>query len=151
MRKLDRWCGIILLVFCFLTAYWAWKLPLGKVQRPGPGFFPLLVSFVLAFFALLLLVTSWVEKPTDRPGEAPFSRQEVGKPLYILVILSVYAFSFQGLGFLLSTFLFLLLLKPVLGKKWPYVLTGALLVTIISYVVFEILLQSQLPKGFLGM
>jgi hypothetical protein len=39
----------------------------------------------------------------------------------------------------------------VLGKKWSYVLTGAALATIISYLVFEVLLQSQLPKGFGGL
>ncbi len=148
--KMDRWCGIILLLFSSITAYWAWKLPLGSAHRPGPGFFPLLLSLVLAFLAFLLFIAPWIEKPSEKPAEAQARRREAGKPLYILGILSIYAFSFQGLGFLLSTFLFLLLLKPVMGKKWPYVLTGALLVTIISYLIFEVLLQSQLPKGFLG-
>jgi hypothetical protein len=151
MAKADHWCGIILLLFSLLTAYWGWKIPLGSAHRPGPGFFPLLLSFILAFLALLLLITSWIEKAREKSGEVPLSRREARKPLYILVILSIYAVSFQGLGFLLSTFLFLVLLKPVLGKKWSYVLTGAALATIISYLVFEVLLQSQLPKGFGGL
>ena len=150
MPKVDRWCGIILLVFSFLTAYWAWKIPLGSAHRPGPGFFPLLLSFVLAFLAFLLLIAAWIEKLRAKPAEAPLTRREARKPLYILVVLLIYAASFQGLGFLLSTFLFLVLLKPVVGKKWPYVLTGAVLATILSYLVFEVGLQSQLPKGFLG-
>jgi putative tricarboxylic transport membrane protein len=150
MPKVDRWCGIILLVFSFLTAYWAWKIPLGSAHRPGPGFFPLLLSFVLAFLAFLLLIAAWIEKLRAKPAEAPLTRREARKPLYILVVLLIYAASFQGLGFLLSTFLFLVLLKPVVGKKWPYVLTGAALATILSYLVFEVGLQSQLPKGFLG-
>ena len=150
MPKANRWCGIILLLFSLLTAYWAWKIPLGSVHRPGPGFFPLLLSFVLAFLAFLLLIAALIEKLRAKPAEAPLTRRGARKPLYILMVLSIYAVSFQGLGFLLSTFLFLALLKPVMDKKWPYVLAGALLATTLSYLVFEVGLQSQLPKGFLG-
>ena len=69
------------------------------------------------------------------------------KVLYVLGILLVYAFFFPLLGYLLSTFLFLLLLNPVIEKKWSFVLAGALLVTLASYLVFDVLLQAQLPRG----
>ncbi len=72
------------------------------------------------------------------------------KIIYVLGVLLVYAFFFSILGYLLSTFLFLLLLKPVIEKKWSFVLAGALLVTLVSYFVFDVLLKAQLPRGIWG-
>jgi hypothetical protein len=69
---------------------------------------------------------------------------------YILGSLLVYAFCFEKLGFFISTFFFFLLLKPLVQRPWGYVLCGSLLVTGISYLIFDTLLQSQLPKGIFG-
>jgi putative tricarboxylic transport membrane protein len=150
MGLADRLSGVVLLVFAALMAYFAWKLPLGTFQRPGPGFFPLLLSFVLGPLALLLLISSLVALPAKKEEKAQPHESDLRKIFYILGSLLVYAFCFDKLGFLISTFLFFLLLKPLIQRSWGYVVGGSLLVTGVSYLIFDTLLQSQLPRGIFG-
>ena len=146
----DRLSGVVLLVFTALMAYFAWKLPRGSFHRPGPGFFPLFLAFVLGALALLLLISSWMALPNKKEGKVQPDKNDLRKIFYILGSLLVYAFCFEKLGFLISTFFFFLLLKPLVQRPWGYVLCGSLLVTGISYLIFDTLLQSQLPKGIFG-
>ena len=149
----DRLSGVVLLVFTALIAYFAWELPLGTFHRPGPGFFPLFLSLVLGALALLLLTSSLMAmplKPVEKEEKVQPHKRELRKIFYILGSLLVYAFCFDKFGFLISTFLFFLLLKPLVQKPWGYVLSGSLLVTVISYLIFDTLLQSQLPRGIFG-
>ena len=150
MGRADRLSGALLLILAALIAYFAWKLPLGTFQRPGPGFFPLFLAFVLGPLALLLLIPPRMAVPAKKEETVQPSRGERKKIFYILGSLLVYAFCFDKLGYLGSTFLFFLLLKPLVQKPWGYVLTGSFLVTVISFLIFDILLQSQLPKGIFG-
>ena len=145
----DRLSGVVLLVLSLTMGYLSWKLPLGSFQRPGPGLYPLLLSLILAFLVLFLLASSGLKKSVIISENIPTSGKYPKKVFYILGSLLVYAFCFESLGFLFSTFLFFLLLKPVVEKKWGYVIIGAFLVTFFSYLIFDILLQSQLPKGFI--
>jgi hypothetical protein len=140
----------VLLVFTALMAYFAWNLPRGSFHRPGPGFFPLFLAIILGALALLLLISSWMAMPVKKKEEVQPEKSDLRKTSYILGTLLVYAFCFEKFGFLISTFFFFLLLKPLVQKPWGYVLCGSLLVTVVSYLIFDILLQSQLPKGFLG-
>ncbi len=150
MGRADRLSGAVLLVFAALMAYFAWKLPLGTFQRPGPGFFPLFLAFVLGPLALLLLISSSMAVPGKKEETVHPPKGDRRKILYILGSLLVYAFCFDKCGFLISTFLFFLLLKPLVQRSWGYVLSGSVLVTVLSYLIFDTLLQSQLPKGILG-
>ena len=150
MGLTDRLSGAVLLVFTDLMAYFAWKLTLGTFQRPGPGFFPLFLAFVLGPLALLLLISSLMAMPAKKEERVYPHRSDPKKIFYILGSLLVYAFCFDKFGFLISTFLFFILLKPLVQRPWGYVLSGSLLVTVLSYWIFDILLQSQLPKGILG-
>jgi putative tricarboxylic transport membrane protein len=128
-------------------AYLSSKLPLGGFKGPGPGFYPLLVALILILLSILLMISSWFEKP--RTAEKK-EGMDIKKVYYILGALLIYAVSFQRLGFLLSTFLFFLLLKPVVEKKWSFVIIGSFLVTLASYFFFQILLKCTLPEGILG-
>jgi putative tricarboxylic transport membrane protein len=141
----DRWSGIFLFILSILMMSLSWKLPLGSFRRPGPGLYPLLIAVILGSLTFYLFISSWLEKARDSQN-----KWDLKKIFYILGILSVYGFCFEPLGFLLSTFLFFLLLKPIIQKQWSFVLIGAVLVALSSYFIFDILLQSQLPKGILG-
>jgi putative tricarboxylic transport membrane protein len=125
--------------------YLSWKLPLGSFRRPGPGLYPLLIAAILGSLTLYSFISTWTER-----GKLPQNKWDLKKVSYILGILLVYGVCFESLGFLLSTFLFFLLLKPIIQKQWSFVLIGAILVALSSYFIFDTLLQSQLPKGILG-
>jgi putative tricarboxylic transport membrane protein len=65
-----------------------------------------------------------------------------------VVALLIYAIGMEYLGFLLSTFIFLaFLLKFIEPQRWTVAIFGSLLASVASYLIFEIWLQSQLPRG----
>jgi Na+/pantothenate symporter len=55
----------------------------------------------------------------------------------------------EKLGYLITTFLAMLLLFGIYERKrWWVALVGSIIVTVITYVVFHVLLNVQLPEGF---
>jgi hypothetical protein len=54
----------------------------------------------------------------------------------------------KPLGFTLATVLFVgFLLRAIVPQRWPVVILVTLLTAAISFLVFEVWLQAQLPRG----
>ncbi|BAF89547.1 MULTISPECIES: tripartite tricarboxylate transporter TctB family protein [Azorhizobium] len=85
------------LLFIALAALFAWQsreLQIGTAMRMGPGYFPLLLSAVLALLGLIVLVNG-----LRTPGEAPTGT--AWRALIILVGATVFfGFAMKPLGFL---------------------------------------------------
>jgi dolichyl-phosphate-mannose--protein O-mannosyl transferase len=65
--------------------------------------------------------------------------------------LIAYALSLEKVGFLINTFLFMLvLLKVVEPQSWKKAILGGLITAIASDLVFNIILGAQIPSGILG-
>jgi putative tricarboxylic transport membrane protein len=65
--------------------------------------------------------------------------------------LLAYALLLEFLGFILCTLIFMIfLLAFVERQRWIIILLVTVLTAAASYVVFELCLKAQLPKGFLG-
>jgi hypothetical protein len=142
----DRLSSIFLLFFSGITIYLALKLPLGKIAKPGPGFFPLILSFVIASLALLLFLRAFRSKGESETQELPTTKWRL---LYLLGDLCLYAFLFRPLGFLISTFVFLITLKPIIKKRWITILLGSLFISFSFLLFFSYLLKVELPMGVL--
>lgn len=73
------------------------------------------------------------------------------KGLWVVASLLAYIFVLEKLGFLVTTFLFLIVtllgFKP---RKFVSSLLVAFFTVVISYLVFSVWLKVQLPKGILG-
>ena len=68
--------------------------------------------------------------------------------VFTTLALLAYGFGMDYLGFLVSTFIFLVfLLRMIEPQRWSLVLLESALASGISYLVFDIWLQAQLPKG----
>ena len=132
------------------------KLKLGDFHTPGAGFLPFFAGALLAAFGLILMLStlfSQVREERDaesRNGRAKRHWRRFLNPSLTMVILLGYILLLEPLGFLLTTFICLLLLfKLSEPRKWvtPVVLSGS--TAILSYLVFSVWLQCQLPKGLL--
>ena len=74
----------------------------------------------------------------------------IGKIILVLVSLFLYSLFMETLGFIPTTLLlFIFLLGVVEKKKWFFTISTSVVVTALTYLIFEIWLKSQLPKGFL--
>ncbi len=144
---MDRISGGV--VICLATAilWQARSLPLGKISAPGPGFFPTVIAMVLLVLALLLILTGAGKKEktifTDK--------RAAGRVLLVFLFLVAYILLLEYLGFAVTSFLFMAaLFITVTQRKWYSALLWSFAATGFAYVLFEILLKSNLPKGVLG-
>ncbi len=148
MQRKNLYSAIFLVLFSGVTIYLASRLPLGHYAKPGPGFFPLLMSLFIGLLAFLLFLT------TVRPNRQPESCDlempaRKWKVFYLLGQLCVYALLYRPLGYVISTWIFLVSLKPIIKTKWAPLLLASLLVSAIFFVFFSVLLKVELPVGIL--
>lgn len=151
MNRHDQMSSGVWLLFAVYICVESLRLPLGSFRDPGPGFLPLLVGILLA----ALTIVSFSQA---RPSKAPeshkpwYPRKRWKNLIWILGALLAYAGILDALGFLISTFLLLVFLfrSSLEPRSWPWAIGGSLIASISCYVVFELWLRTQLPKGFWG-
>lgn len=151
MDKLDRLSGGFWFAFALLMTFESYRLGLGSLRQPGPGFLFFWAGIILAVMSLLVFLKGKVGK---KPGQAQEGDRKINIPKIILVLASVflYAFLMEPIGFIPVTFLlFLFLLGFMERKSLVYTLITSAAVTGVAYMIFQVFLQSQLPKGLLGL
>lgn len=150
MKKYDQISGMVWLLFAIYICIESLRLPLGSWRDPGPGFLPLGAGICLGILSAIAFsqARSRVE---ERARGGWYSEERWKSLLLILAVLFTYALFLDFLGFLVSTFILLLMLfRFVEPQKWVVAVGGSALASIASYVVFELWLKTQLPKGILG-
>jgi len=133
------------------VSYGGWDLDLGTLHDPGSGFMFFWVGIIMVGLSLSVFVQG-VRTRADSPGiRAVFSGLRWPKVVYVLIALSLYAYGFNLLGFILATVLLLIFLfKAIEPQRWSIAILGAVGSSVAAYLVFQVWLGSQLPKGLLG-
>jgi len=150
MGKADRISGIFWLVFAVFIGVQSYRLGLGTLHKPGPGFLFFWTGIILAIMSLIVLLRAWSGKKTEEPGISIFGTQNTRKILFVLISLFLYARFMETIGFIpVTLLLFVFLLGIIEKKKWFYTIFVSVVVTVAAYLIFETWLKSQLPKGLL--
>lgn len=145
MTGRDRAAGAILLIFGLIALEEARKLRFGSIARPGPGFFPVVLAAAFSLVCLVLLVIAWRERGAHAPADA---RLGWGKIVATITALFVYAFVLERVGFVAATFVLLLFFfKALERQRWITALAGSLVTAFVTYLVFKVWLNVQLPAG----
>lgn len=140
------------LLFSIYIAIESYRLGLGKWSLPGPGYFPFVTSVLLGMISLSLLVKTLLRSSLGKKEVADLpARLNWQNIVLTLVGMFVYVFLLDWMGFVLCTFFLMIFLILAVGRwRWFVSLIAALSITLVSYLLFEVLLDSHLPKGFLG-
>jgi putative tricarboxylic transport membrane protein len=150
MKRIHLYCNLFWLLFSLVLCIEAYGLNIGAIRNPGPGFFPFCVGLVMAGLSLIAIIQSVGKYEPEEKSD----RQERFRWWNIAIILAailVYALVLQTLGFLICTFLFVsLLLKVVEPQSWKATILGGLITAVSSDIVFNLILQSQIPSGIFG-
>lgn len=150
MGKADRISGIFWLIFSLFISFESYKLGLGALNKPGPGFLFFWMSVVLGIMSLVILIRAWESKKAKESRVPVFGKLNVTKLILVLISVFLYALLIEKLGFIpVTLLLFIFLLGIIEKKRWPFTILVSIAVTAIAYLVFEVWLQSQLPKGLL--
>lgn len=152
MKKADQWSGLALAILAAGMIRAALGLPFGDIHKPGPGFFPLWLGVILGCMSIGLFVQTTLSK-RSAPTIRNILEEDVrwSKVLLVLVALVLYAFLLDYIGFLVATFLLMIvLLRFIEPQSWKAVIGLALVGSAGSYLIFEVWMKLRLPKGFLG-
>lgn len=145
MSSVDRTVGLAAVCGGVLLAVVGWRLDPGTSKLPGPGFFPLLIAVTMGALGLWLLLRPGNE---EKPAQPESSRWNS----FALALVSIfgYAIILQDLGYLISTSALLVVqLRWVEKQNWRISLLTAGMASIVSLIIFRVLLKVPLPLGVL--
>ena len=142
----DRISGASLFVLGLFVAWQDRVLPLGSHGRPGPGYFPLLLSVILGILGLLLLL---------RGSSAPCLRsirwEESRHAGAILACCLLATFGIERLGYRMTMILVLGFLFGVVERLKLWQVFGLTMgLSLGSFWIFDSFLRVILPRGGFG-
>ena len=141
----DRGAAAVLVVFGLIALEEASKLRFGSIARPGPGFFPVVLAAAFSLVGVGLLV---VAVRVSDAGTSAGARLAWWKIVATMAALFVYALVLEPLGFVVSTFaLLLFFFKALERQRWVVALAGSLATALVTYLVFKVWLNVQLPAA----
>ena len=147
MKKADILVSLILVPICTYVFYESGKWP-KEALIGAPTLIPRGVSTCLLLAGGLLLVQALRGKSNEL--EAPLVGANRRRVLLIGLLTGVYAAVVAYAGFLISTFIYLLLFGLVVGeRRLPRLLLFAVLVPVVIYLVFSTFFNVPLPEGWL--
>jgi len=147
--------AISMFVFGAMTAALSLQLPLGTLRMPGTGFFPLALGLALMALAAGRGVQLYRARPeAAAPGTPAAPAAAEGEDatrrvvLFVCGVIAAVAL-LQPLGYVLSSFLLMLVLLLILGLRPWYTSAGIAFVSAAAcYVVFVFWLKIPLPPGW---
>ena len=152
-ERTNLYCTIFLLLFSIYIIIESYRLGLGALRMPGPGYFPFGAGIALGIVSLGLLTKILLKGDLKKiltlrnTSEEHLNWKNI---ILTLVSMFVYVIIFNGVGFVLSTFLTMVFLIWAVGKaRWQISLITALSITLASYLLFDVALEADLPKGLL--
>ena len=126
-----------------IFAVGATNYSMGSSARPGAGYFPLLLSAIMAIFGAIVLFKSLT---IETPGGDPIG-SIAWKPLLIIVAsIVVFGLALDRIGMILTVPL-LIFISSLAGDevKWKGVLLSAAILTLGTWAVFILGLKLTIP------
>lgn len=147
MKKGERIAAAFLAFIGVGAAGQAYRMGLGTMHYPGPGFFPFWLAAILALASFLYFLTRLgIDSQPISVGAKP----RWIRPALAAIVMFIYTLLIGWMGFFSATFfLFLSWLILIEREKWLTVGLVSILGTTGLYLVFTIFLKVPLPKGIL--
>ncbi len=143
----DFYSGIFFLLLGVVICFFSWLMGLGKPSKPGPGFMPFFIGFIITFLSFVIFYRSLLNDST------PFweTNVKLRKIIPVLGAMVAYGILLERIGFILITFLFITFLMKYIGSQgWIKALLGGAISSAAFYIFFVYLLKVELPRGLLG-
>ena len=139
----DRLTGLVLLLLAVASGVTASGYEAMIGDPLGPAVFPIVLAIPLGLFAVYLVL-----RPDREPAwpRGPALRKQV----LALVAFVAYVYLLEPLGFVVSTFLAVVVLGRLLGARLPEAGAAGVGIAVVLFVLFDTLLGLPLPAGVLG-
>ncbi|MDP1991915.1 MAG: tripartite tricarboxylate transporter TctB family protein [Syntrophales bacterium] len=152
MKKADRIFALICLGLSGWLIQESFKYDYMTMYTPGPGFHPFWLGICLGLLSLYLLFDTFRRRETKEEGQSYLpGRKGLIRVGLICLITAMLALLMTHLGFVLSSFIFIVLTLFILEKFkivksifYGAVMSGAI------FLIFRYWLDVDLPKGWFG-
>lgn len=143
--------GLFLTLVSIYACVKAYQLGMGSANSPGPGFIPFGIGALLGLMSIYLCLRGIVQVARGHKEKAVFRQVAWKKAMLVLIILAGYGAFFNFLGFLVATFLLMMLLLWLVGRQR---LSLSLIVSLVTaggaHLLFVVLFNLPLPRGVLS-
>ena len=141
--------GLFWLAISIFVGFMALDLGLGTFSSPGSGFIFFWSSVGLGSLSVILIAKCIFRAGGAKPLADLWKDLKWGNPFLAIIILFVYALVLTKLGFILATFILMIVLFSLYDRrKWGLVIPASLAVIGITYLVFHVWLKVQFPLGY---
>jgi hypothetical protein len=139
----DFWSGLMFVVVGVVFAVGATNYSMGTSARPGPGYFPLILSILMALLGAFVLFKSLT---IEVEGGDPIGAIAWRPLLVIVASIAVFGAALPRLG-LVITVPILIVMTSLAGDefKWKGVLATAVVLTVGSWAIFVLGLKLVIP------
>ncbi|MCA1246446.1 tripartite tricarboxylate transporter TctB family protein [Massilia sp. MS-15] len=140
----NFWIGIIFVIFGLAAVYFGRELGMGTAGRMGPGYFPTVLGWLLAFVGLLGIVRAFVGRRSEaHDAISSFHLRDIAIILGAVLLFGVLV---RGAGLALSAFV-LVMLSAYASRKFRLGSTVLLAVglSLFAVVLFVKLLGLPMP------
>ena len=119
-------------------------LPMGALDEPGAGLFPILVSAIMAFASAAAMWEGY-QAPISEAIEIP-TGSDRSRLVKLVLLLLAYFIAIPWLGYSVSSFIFCMVLIRLLSDtSWVRCALYAAVMTAAVYLVFIYLLKVPMP------
>lgn len=146
----ERGGSLIFLAAGIYGLVFSMGLSLGRWNEPGPGVFPLALSILLCVSGIVWFIRGKAKGEKKETVVREAFIQKFSTPLQIVGLTAVFILVLEPLGYLLTSVLYLFVLFLWVSRYRLWV-AAVLAITFGagSWLFFEKLLTTPLPKGFL--
>ena len=148
MKKYERITAIITSLGGVWIMYYAWRtLKLGSIHVPDAGLLPFLCGAALVILGIVwALILQWAKRRED---EGPVEKRLWQRPVLSLVLMVIYAWAIENLGYITSTLIFMVAWQQIIEReKWFKTMLISFLGTLAMYALFVYLLKVPIPPEF---
>jgi len=150
MKNRDLLSSVIWMALGAIFVSGALQQGLMMRDIPGPGFLPFLSGLALMFVSLFVLIPALRKREKGSRSDFFPERDSLKKLLFAVAALFAFGVALVQVGYLLTTFLFILFMMRLMQPRgWRTATLVALMTSGFSYILFVVLLGVQLPRGFL--
>ena len=149
----EKRIGVIFSFFLILVSIWimvdSYKLTIGSLKDPGPGFLSFFAGSLMLILVLVNLKKTFLS--SKKADGAISSYKNLMRVVSTLAVAIITAVLFENLGyFVMGVFFLIMLMKVVNNEKWVRTLIITVFAMVMSYLIFIYILDVQLPSGPFG-
>jgi putative tricarboxylic transport membrane protein len=148
----DRVSSLFWLLLGLITIYGSVQLGLGTLSEPGSGFLAFLAGCFISLVAVGIFLQSIIRfrgKPLQI--RAHWAGSNWHRSLIIGFLTIGFILALERLGFFITSFLLLFCLFKVVERlSWGKAVAIPALTLTATYLLFNVVLKSNLPRGIFG-